>query len=370
VGGISADKSFPRVGQAGKRLFPSRLKLFVGSGSKYEEGIDFVGRLTKLLMFCCGKHNATTPEDAMDLSSGDDQQPSELSEGTRDVLRFFLFVKPYFNPSNVGAWTFPLGAFLHYFSYELGHRVGIMAGLDTLKAEHPDTEKQLCKEEPYLSCMHLPGNEIVAFLDSLLPLCQQALYSKNGNVSHAGETALLYLTQVDPARVASPMFDFALRALDISSVNLSHQAPAALSALSRLLQPALRHKPAVVLSRLPDMLRLTLAGIDSNDQNKTMRTLIFYRNLVMWLPVGGKIALPDGTDQNTVLDSSGEDGTLRIGINLMEARYAFAKSPSYEVAVAMLPQSSVLAQTEGMIDESPETAEALMEESMLAMSDW
>lgn len=164
--------------------------------------------------------------------------------------------------SNVGNWTFPIGAFLHYLAYELCHRVGVMAAIKSLQFERPDLVNQLRIDEPYLKCINLPASEIVAFLDTLLPLCQQALYSKNGTVSHAGETALLYLSQIDPSRVTPSMLDFCLQALGVSSVNLSHQAPAAFSVMSRLLQPALRHKPEVILSRLPEMLQLSLAGID------------------------------------------------------------------------------------------------------------
>ena len=74
-GGVSSDKSFPRAAQAGKRSFPSRLKAFVGSGNKYEEGIDFVGRLTKLLMFCSGPHTTNEADDAVM-----DSEESKLSE--------------------------------------------------------------------------------------------------------------------------------------------------------------------------------------------------------------------------------------------------------------------------------------------------
>jgi hypothetical protein len=171
VGGVSADKSFPRVGRASKRSFPRNLKTFVGSESRYEEGIDFVGKLTKLLMYCSGPEESVGSDGDVDMDGGG--AVVEISDGTRDILRFFSFVKPYFNPSNVGSWTFPLGAFLHYFSYELCHRIGIMAALKTMKAQHPDVAKQLCMEEPYMSCINLLGREIVAYLDALLPLCQQ-----------------------------------------------------------------------------------------------------------------------------------------------------------------------------------------------------
>ena len=50
LGGVSADKTFPRAGRAGKRSFPRNLKMFVGTESKYEEGE--IGRclLSELMM--------------------------------------------------------------------------------------------------------------------------------------------------------------------------------------------------------------------------------------------------------------------------------------------------------------------------------
>ncbi|KAL7542119.1 hypothetical protein ACHAXR_011996 [Thalassiosira sp. AJA248-18] len=372
VGGISADKSFPRAGSPNKRSFPSRLKVFVGSGGRYEEGMEFVGRMCKLLMYCAGSNG----ESGSGVSEGGG---AEISKGTSDILRFLSFITPYYNPSNTGSWTFPLGAFLHYLSYELCARVGVMVGLKVLQQrDDGGVSRRLMEEEPYLNCVDLPGNEIVAFLDKLLPLCQQALYSKNATVSHAGETALLYLAQIDPRRVTPPLIDFSLRALDISSVNLSHQAPAALSALSRLLQPALRAEPSVVLGRLPDMLRLTLAGIDSNDQNKSLRTLIFYRNLVMWLPVGGSIDMPtvasnngNGGSLESVLDCDGTDGTKQIAQQLVETQYSLVGSDSYKAAIALLPESSIFARQQHQKDENNDNnTDILMQEAMSAMSDW
>ena len=48
IGGASLDKLFPRAGNPRSRSCPSRLKEFVGSGSSYEEGIDFVAKFGKI----------------------------------------------------------------------------------------------------------------------------------------------------------------------------------------------------------------------------------------------------------------------------------------------------------------------------------
>ena len=203
----------------------------------------------------------------------------------------------------------------------------------------------------------------------------QALYSKNPNVSHAGETAMLYLVQIDPRRTSPPLLDFGLRALDVSSVNLSHQAPAALSAISRLLQPTLRRDPAAVLRRLPEILRLTLAGIDSNDQNKSLRTLILYRNMAMWIPVGGIIVAPRRDGGDAALLPGGWDGTSTVGTDLMSARRALAETESYRAAVRALPEGPLLALPPGAAAEDDAEVDAcalddLFDEAMAAMSDW
>ena len=105
------DKSFPRVASPRARACPARLKAFVGGGGSYEEGMDFVAKLVKLLVVSIGTNDAQVSID-----------PESMSQGTADILRFLSFIAPYFNPSNTGAWTFTLGAFLHYFCYELARR--------------------------------------------------------------------------------------------------------------------------------------------------------------------------------------------------------------------------------------------------------
>jgi len=368
IGGVSMDKFFPRAGNPRSRSCPSRLKEFVGSGSSYEEGIDFVAKITKLLVAGLGsgeKLPVSTESDSV-----------VMSEGTRDMLRFLSFTTPYFNPSNLGSWTFTLGAFLHYFSYELCCRVGYAAAMDELKATNPGLFEGLCEVQPVFTTASIPEEEMVALMDALLPLCQQCMYSKNGHVGRAGEAAMLYLVQIDPIHTAPVFIDFATRALDISAVNLAHQAPAALSALTRLIQPALRSNPSILLARLPDILRLCLAGIDRNDSNKTIRTLILYRSITSWLPVGGD---PDNwvslnfkeSAANETNELSSSNGTTHLGGELFEYLSGPHQSPTYLAALERLPSTSLLKQgVPSDNDTSPETHRLLIEEAAAAMDDW
>ena len=353
IGGGTLDKSFPNPACPRSRGCPSRLKAFSGASSSYEEGIDFVAKVAKLLV--------------VGLGSGSSVRG--ISEGTSDVLRFLNFVTPYFNPSNLGSWTFTLGAFLHYFCYEVCCRVGISGSMDAMKDSRPELMKALCEVEPSLTVASIPPHEVVALMDSLLPLCQQSLYSKNGHVGRAGEAAMLYLAQIDPSRVTPAFIDFAMRALDITAVNLAHQAPAALSALTRLLQPSLRSDPHILLARLPDLLHLTLAGIDSNDQNKTIRTLILYRSLTSWLPVGGgpKAWKHLVLDKNYDLDDK-TDGTMRMGKKLRTYLVGKTTNSEYKNALENLPETSLLKQGVGPEDDLD--LSLLIDEASSALSDW
>jgi len=137
--------------------------VFAGSSSSYEEGIDFVAKVAKLLVIGLG--TGTTVDG--------------VSEGTKDVLRFMNFVTPYFNPSNLGSWTFTLGAFLHYFSYEVSCRMGVAGSMNSIRENLPELAKVLGEVEPSLTVADIPPHEVALLMDALLPLCQQSLYSKN-----------------------------------------------------------------------------------------------------------------------------------------------------------------------------------------------
>ena len=118
------------------------------------------------------------------------------------------------------------------------------------------------------------------------------------------------------------------------------------------------------------MLRLSLAGIDGNDQNKTLRTLILYRNLVMWIPVGGNNSFPAFLEESSpVCDGDGNDGTMQVGNELMNARYSIVETEEYKAAIDKLPNSSIFAQHQmGMVVDEDEVS--LMQEAMMAMTEW
>jgi hypothetical protein len=84
----------------------------------------------------------------------------------------------------------------------------------------------------------------------------------------------------------------------------------ALSALTRLIQPALRGDPSM-LARLRCLPFDFGEFIDSNDQNKGHSyAFILYRNLASWVPVGGS---PEGSCVKIVMKSiCSRDDTMRF----------------------------------------------------------
>jgi hypothetical protein len=72
--------------------------------------------------------------------------------------------------------------------------------------------------------------------------------------------------------------------LDDKAINCSHQAPAAFHALTVGFRQFMFPQP-IILPYLPELLRLSINGIDSNDTMKTSITLNMYCHMLHWLPI-------------------------------------------------------------------------------------
>ena len=61
IGRNSTYKSFPGTGMSKSRAIPARLKIFLDTGSSYQEGINFVRKMVKLLVFNSEKVTPVNP---------------------------------------------------------------------------------------------------------------------------------------------------------------------------------------------------------------------------------------------------------------------------------------------------------------------
>jgi hypothetical protein len=380
VTGASNDRSFPNISPLKPKGVPAFLRTLAGSNSSYQEGIDFVENLATLLVFCIGKYDDYPHLQQLEGSSSKDisdvASSSAVSDGSSDIIRFLSYVGPYFNPTNNGPWTFPLGLMLNFFCTQFSRRIGVEVGQMALATSHPSIAQDYCFFEPYLNDK-IPNNEIPIIIDALLPLCHQSTYSKSSYVGKAGEAGLLSLIQIAPKYMAPYFLDFAATALDVSSINLSHQAPSALGVLDRLLQPSLRRNPSMILQRLPQILSLTLLGIDSNDRRKTIATLTFYHSVTSWLSIGSVVSnkcseqkLPESCNAVEF-----HDGTVRLQDNLMDYIERVEKSNEFRQAVGNLSEGTYLQSADARApdienSEKEQYVKELFEETALSMGDW
>jgi hypothetical protein len=145
----------------------------------------------------------------------------------------------------------------------------------------------------------------IRFVNAVLPLATLGLYAQKGasSVLHDSIRVLKLLAELAPARVTTELVSMALVALDPTSVDQTHTAPNALEALAALVPSLLFPVPHISPS-LPDLLHLSLPGIDPNDTNKTIKTIMFFAS------VAGVIPFVDSDDIATSSDAASDDLSL------------------------------------------------------------
>jgi proteasome activator subunit 4 len=145
------------------------------------------------------------------------------------------------------------------------------------------------------------------FVNAVLPLAILGLYAQKGasSVLHDAIRILKLLAELAPARVTTELVSMALIALDPTSVDQPHTAPNALEALAALVPSLLFPIPHISPS-LPDLLHLSLPGIDPNDTNKTIKTIMFFAS------VAGVIPFIDSDDIISSSDAASDELSLPV----------------------------------------------------------
>mmetsp|Transcript_88473 Transcript_88473/g.235374 ORF Transcript_88473/g.235374 Transcript_88473/m.235374 type:complete len:2151 (+) Transcript_88473:23-6475(+) len=209
---------------------------------------------------------------------------------TEMLRRLARAIESFLHPSNNGYWT---------------HRIAqLLASLTEYFAERVHREQQLSDDHP----AKLTPSDMSDFVDILLPLSLQGLYSKSTTACLHSCSALRRIASLAPHTVLPPLLERACHAL--STLTEVHQTTAALDALTAVshtfLQP-LDHRRGISLSQqfsvfnaglggagawsaagvgqLAELMELTLGGIDGNDLYKTWATLRLYTALLSGLPL-------------------------------------------------------------------------------------
>jgi hypothetical protein len=193
---------------------------------------------------------------------------AEVHVNAIKVIQFMQSIRVYLNPSNTGNFGVDLSYFMNCFIAELCKMIAnkiwyTMNG--TVKSDfslHEDTVK------------YLSG----CFCSFVL----ENLYAKNPFITQQNISTLKNLCSIQPSlgKVIVPCLLLALRS---ESVNQSHMAPTALMALTSCLKPLLYPNP-ILFSYLPEILQLSIAGVDPNDTRKSSTALMMYITLLNWCP--------------------------------------------------------------------------------------
>ncbi len=259
------------------------------------------------------------------------QEEQQLSGAAVLFLRLMKSFRTHFHPSNSGSWTNSLGTFIAWYTMYLAKRIGY--------------EREQGGGRGVAGGPALSRADVLAIVRELLPLAKQLLYTKSSTTS--AETILSNLASISPRETARVIIPLLEEALDpVHSVMHAHQAPSALRAMSKLVQPLMyprpylaealpillewalpgsnaacllmwwcsvqgvemrcdayvfRLDPPIILNdrpppclcvNSPSVLRATvfyIAGIDPNDQAKTSAACKFFSSVCCWIPLTGNI---------------------------------------------------------------------------------
>ncbi|CAM9110826.1 unnamed protein product [Ectocarpus sp. 4 AP-2014] len=196
-----------------------------------------------------------------------------VSPGALNLISLFRGLRTYFHPSNGGRWSLEMGLMVNYVLKSLASRVGGENVLRELGHTPPPGE--------------LTQDDAGLVIDALLPLVLEMVYSKDPSVGSLSNMCLATLASLSPKTVAPAAAELVLRALDpVASINHTHQAPAAIRAMTCIFRPLMHPRPYLA-PYLPAILELTLPGLDSSDVFKTSVTLQLYHLILCWIPVLG-----------------------------------------------------------------------------------
>lgn len=190
------------------------------------------------------------------------------------VLEILNLTKAFFHPSNVANSANALGVSVYFFSTMLARRLG------QEKADSSDGE----------SGAKLTLEACHPLMDSLLELAFYGIYSKNRSAASKCMYLIKNLVCIDPAHCAAPVLQEMMKGLDPMAMSHAHLASTAISTMGVIMYHLMCGKDPngtglFFSTYLSPLLKLTLPGIDANDEKKTSSTIRLYFHLFSWLPL-------------------------------------------------------------------------------------
>lgn len=193
------------------------------------------------------------------------------SECMMYLRKLIKSIESYYYPSNSGSWS--------------SHLVRFLTALSTTIA------RRLYKERSFTD-YHVPNSFkltdqfIEEFIELVLPLALQSMFAKNHGLIAGAAMTLKHLSYMAPKLVLPRLMERISYAL--TTLTETHQTISALEVLGSVILPMLNKQdefPEGLMDYLPELLNLTLPGIDPNDSSKTFSTMRFVYNLLTVLPL-------------------------------------------------------------------------------------
>jgi hypothetical protein len=265
-------------------------------------------------------------------------------------------LRTYFYPSNTGNWTNMLSTFFLTFILQLCRHVGHTLASAVCPTPDAAAATDALPQDRSHPPLHLPTLQYL--VTNLLPYCLEGLYSKNPFMTQYCSACIKNLVAVQPAVCGPIVMPFLLAALDPAAVSNAHQAPVAMQTLSSCFRPLMYPQP-VILPYLPDILRLTLPGIEPSDVSKTSITLHLYSTILAWLPTTMGRVEASGTSSGSGCLGAEGGGTLPSYLDVIQQAQGQGQGQAEKAAIS-----------HGQIAPTTPVSPAALEAHLQALSDY
>eukprot|EP00299_Pterocystis_sp_00344_P019734 c9764_g1_i1.p1 GENE.c9764_g1_i1~~c9764_g1_i1.p1 ORF type:complete len:1650 (+),score=463.85 c9764_g1_i1:462-5411(+) len=198
-------------------------------------------------------------------------------------------INNYFHPSNSGEWSGRLIHFVHVIITHLAKRIADETSLKGSSTMQVDSKPSRSSGRVYrvpkrITHWNLTDEQIDAIIDAVLEPCWFANFSKHMHLSLLARDAVTVISAIRPLRVIPRLLAQSIDNLQsLQHVQLTQFSLELLAAtMPQVLDYIVENHE---FETFIEILRLTLPGIDPNDELKTFSTIKLYLSLAYHIPI-------------------------------------------------------------------------------------
>ncbi|KAF8624763.1 hypothetical protein AX15_005657 [Amanita polypyramis BW_CC] len=209
------------------------------------------------------------------------------SKSLDSLTKMVASTESFFHPSNSGAWTADLSAFIKYVVYEFNKR--------WYAEQQPD-----CKTPPHRRLTRTMKRELVKSLRTVALL---AIFSSDSTTVGNIQSCLKSMSIMEPDLILHPILERATPSLE--ALVETQRTIAIIKALGAV-APALVSREVYYpgAKYLVPILQLLIPGIDLNDPSKTLCTTAFLVEISQYIQIGDLTVTDDGIRNQSPLTDS------------------------------------------------------------------